>query len=120
MADPQIPADVAAALEKGNLIEAIKLLRQQKNIGLAEAKGVIEAIQRQAAANPRVKVNVKTTMGPPKHAPAPTAIPWPVAGAGETQLSPGQQPRTGAAHAVAVVLVLVGLAIAAAILFKLV
>jgi len=34
----QLPPDVAAALSRGNLIEAIKLLRGKYNIGLAEAR----------------------------------------------------------------------------------
>ena len=55
-----LPPQVADALAKGNLVAAIKYLREQKpNLGLAEAKALIEAIQRQQGAN--LKVNVKAT-----------------------------------------------------------
>jgi len=119
MPDPQVPPEIAAALEKGNLIEAIKLLRQ-KGIGLAEAKGMIEALQRQAAASGgNVKVNVKTTMrttaAPVRRAPAPRPAARPVAGHGETHLGPGQVPRGGNSAMAIALLVIAGLAIAAAI-----
>ena len=59
MADPvqSLPPQVSAALQRGNLIEAIKLLRQHRpQMGLVEAKALIDALQKQA----NVKVNVKT------------------------------------------------------------
>jgi ribosomal protein L7/L12 len=40
----RLPANVAAALARGNKIEAIKLLRQATGLGLAEAKHVIDAV----------------------------------------------------------------------------
>jgi ribosomal protein L7/L12 len=38
-----LPAAVVAALEQGNKIEAIKLLRQQTGLGLNEAKDAVDA-----------------------------------------------------------------------------
>jgi hypothetical protein len=44
-----LPPDAAAALSTGNKIEAIKLVRQSMNLGLAEAKAVVEAYESAAA-----------------------------------------------------------------------
>ena len=41
--------EVAAALARGNKIEAIKLVRQDTGLGLAEAKDLVEALARQPA-----------------------------------------------------------------------
>jgi hypothetical protein len=51
MAEPlkTLPPDVAAALSRGNVIEAIKLLRSKYNVGLAEARALLEALQKQSA-----------------------------------------------------------------------
>lgn len=38
-----LPADVIAAAQRGEKIEAIKLLRERTGIGLAEAKDAVEA-----------------------------------------------------------------------------
>jgi len=43
MAQNPLPAQVQQALERGHLIEAIKLLREASGLGLAEAKHAIEA-----------------------------------------------------------------------------
>ena len=50
MAEPgkTLPPDVAAALSRGNVIEAIKLLRTKHTVGLAEARALLEALQKQA------------------------------------------------------------------------
>jgi ribosomal protein L7/L12 len=40
------PADVIAALQSGNVIEAIKLWREHTGVGLAEAKSAVEDVQR--------------------------------------------------------------------------
>lgn len=45
-----LPSAVVAALQRGDKIEAIKLLREQSGLGLKEAKDVIEASQRKADA----------------------------------------------------------------------
>ena len=42
--DP-LPADVIAALQRGNKIEAIKRLRQASGLGLKEAKDAVEAAE---------------------------------------------------------------------------
>lgn len=39
----QIPAEAIEALERGNKIEAIKIVREAEGIGLKEAKGAVEA-----------------------------------------------------------------------------
>lgn len=46
MANPvdSLPADVVEAWRSGNKIEAIKRLREAKNLGLAEAKAAIDAL----------------------------------------------------------------------------
>lgn len=40
--DKQLPADVILAIEKGRKIEAIKLLREETGIGLANAKVLVD------------------------------------------------------------------------------
>jgi len=40
---PDIPRAAVEALRSGNLIEAIKVVRQERNIGLKEAKKEVEA-----------------------------------------------------------------------------
>ena len=42
----QLPSSVVAALQKGNKIEAIRLLREQTGLGLKEAKDAVEAPER--------------------------------------------------------------------------
>ena len=115
MADPHnIPPQVIQAVQRGNLIEAIKQLRQHKpQLGLAEAKALIEAIQRQANVPPLVqkaqaRVEAKVHPHAPPHSPPhpiPTALMNP-------NLSPGEVPRTSggavfAGLAIAVVVVIV-------------
>jgi ribosomal protein L7/L12 len=53
MPQPQtLPPEVIQALERGQLIEAIKLLRQARGLGLAEAKHAVEAHARGAQPRP--------------------------------------------------------------------
>ena len=40
---PSLPAAAIAALQQGNKIEAIKIVREDRNIGLKEAKDAVEA-----------------------------------------------------------------------------
>lgn len=40
---PDLPKAAVAALRHGNVIEAIKVVRQERNIGLKEAKKEVEA-----------------------------------------------------------------------------
>ena len=47
-----LPDDVRAALAAGQKIEAIRLLRQQRSMGLAEAKAAVESAEHPAAKTP--------------------------------------------------------------------
>ncbi|MGE0469046.1 MAG: ribosomal protein L7/L12 [Nitrospira sp.] len=49
---PDLPKSAVQALRHGNLIEAIKVVRQERNLGLKEAKGVVEAY---LASQPAIK-----------------------------------------------------------------
>ena len=46
----ELPADVAAAMQQGNKLEAIRLLREHTGIGLKEAKEAVESIGRRSSA----------------------------------------------------------------------
>jgi len=92
-----LPPNVVEALQKGNKIEAIKLLRQMTKMGLAEAKSMIDM---QSAgrtpgdkpptvarpSNPNAQSLASQHPAPHAHTPAPT-----VSASG---LSPGEVPRT--------------------------
>lgn len=52
-----LPPDVVAAIESGRRIEAVKLLRESRGLGLAEAKEAVDAYAR--------------SLGTPEAAPAP-------------------------------------------------
>jgi len=41
------------ALKRGNLIEAMKVIRDAKGVGLVEAKGIMEEVVRKLPADPR-------------------------------------------------------------------
>src|SRR5947207_10484099 len=95
MTDPlhDLPPQVAAAFQRGNLIEAIKILRKQRpQMGLAEAKALIEALQQQGQVKANVKTHVTTDVHhankphtPPAHAaPLPSMNPY---------ATPGEVPR---------------------------
>ncbi len=43
-----LPANVRIALQQGNTVEAIKLLRQHSSLGLKEAKDAVDAYQQEA------------------------------------------------------------------------
>jgi ribosomal protein L7/L12 len=63
MSQPQVlPPEVIQALERGKLIDAIKLLRQTRGLGLAEAKQAVEA---HARGGPK---RGATAAAPPAHA----------------------------------------------------
>ena len=40
--DGDLPKSAIDALWQGNVIEAIKLVRQERNVGLSEAKGLVD------------------------------------------------------------------------------
>ena len=46
-ADLDISDDVIAAVDAGRKIEAIKILREETGLGLAEAKGVVDQLARE-------------------------------------------------------------------------
>ncbi len=50
--DQELPPNVLAALQRGESIEAIKLLRSQRNLGLKEAKELLDAHQHGSSATP--------------------------------------------------------------------
>ncbi len=115
----QLPPDVAAALSRGNLIEAIKLLRGKYNIGLAEAKAFLEAVQKQtqagAAATTAARAKVQATMNPMAHAQHQHSVavaPHP------SHLSPGEMPRPSSGGLFAAVIVAIVFVIAASIYFS--
>src|SRR5438046_313427 len=99
----QLPPDVAAALSRGNLIEAIKLLRGKYNIGLAEAKALLESLQKQAQVSTasHAKASAPRTSGGFHHQ-QPAAVVHT-----DPHLSPGEVPRTSSGAAFAVVIVAV-------------
>ena len=116
----QLPPDVAAALSRGNVIEAIKLLRGKYKIGLAEARGLLEALQKQAAAGAQATAtkakaqakhahHIPTGMKPGLHHPH-TADTLHI----DPHLSPGEVPNTssGALFAAVVIAVLFFLGVA--------
>ena len=112
MADPQhLPPEVADALAKGHVIEAIKLLRQQRNLGLAEAKALVDAaLQKQGD----VKVNMKTNV---------RAVSRPAPRAGMERhpgLSPGEVPRRSTGAMIAVIFLLALVVIGAGVYLRLV
>ena len=79
------PDEVVAAIRAGRKVEAIRLLRLASGMGLAEAKAMVEQIERQM---------------PGRHAPAKASRP-------EPHLSPGEVPRRGAGKWLAVLAIAV-------------
>ena len=113
MAEPlrTLPPDVAAALAQGKVIEAIKLLRTKYNVGLAEARALLEALQKQAGAGAQATAakakaqakqvhHIPTGMKPGLHQPH-TADTLHI----DPHLSPGEVPRTSSGALFAAVLV---------------
>ncbi len=49
IADNQLPADVRDALQQGNKIEAINLMRERTGLGLKEAKDAVDAYQQESS-----------------------------------------------------------------------
>jgi len=119
MADTHnIPPQVLQAVQRGNLIEAIKFLRQHKpQLGLAEAKALIEAIQKQGVpplvqkAQARVESHASQTPHTPHaHHAVPSANMNP-------NVSPGEVPRTGSGSVFAVMVIAIVVVVAAAVYF---
>lgn len=76
--------EVAAALARGNKIEAIKLVRQDTGLGLAEAKDLVEALARQPAVT-AAREKVTAAWSETVQAGSSGTAPLP--------LAPGEQPR---------------------------
>jgi len=55
-------AEIVAAVDSGNKIEAIKLLREEAGLGLKEAKDAIDALARERRGDPAVADTVSNTM----------------------------------------------------------
>lgn len=81
---PELPHDVQAALERGDFMAAIRLLRERTGADLATAKKTIDERRRRAPASPR----------PTPVATGFEAMPPPVPGAEPSHLAPGEVPRT--------------------------
>ncbi|MBC8022636.1 MAG: hypothetical protein H7Y14_05930 [Burkholderiales bacterium] len=113
----QLPPDVAQALARGNLVEAIKLLRTKHNIGLAEAKGLLDAIQNQAkagaAAATAARSKAQATMHPMHAHQHEVALP-----PDPSHLSPGEMPRSSSGAVFAMVVVVIAFAIGVAMYFR--
>lgn len=58
--ESSLPADVIEAIRSNRKIEAIKLLREDRNLGLKEAKETVDAYVRQ---NPHLEVQRNTGGG---------------------------------------------------------
>ena len=111
MSERKFPPEVLEALRKGNNIEAIKLLRMATRTGLAEAKSVIDAMERHApqaheAADDRADHHPRI---PPSAASSPPPI---VVRPG---LGPGEQPRSAGGYGF---LILIGVAAIAWLAWK--
>ena len=91
----RLPAQAEAALRMGNRIEAIKIVRQAYNIGLAEAKAVIDAFE--AAGSSSAASTIASAAAAPEVMQNRTARPLPRASVPgyvkRDGLSPGEVPR---------------------------
>jgi hypothetical protein len=105
MTSAPLPPDVLAALKAGRPVDAIRLLREQRGIGLKEAHDAMDAFRR----DPRMASTVKTRAAPksvlagflPESVRESAPVEDPYAG-----LSPGEVPRRGRLVWVLVVLFL--------------
>ena len=94
---PPLPPDVAEALAKGHLLEAVKRLRATMPMGLKEAKSLIEGHLRHNTLGqtpPTPPPPRQRTVGMPVRAQAPRHHPT-VHAPGRPGLSPGEVPKTG-------------------------
>jgi hypothetical protein len=123
MADTHnIPPKVIEAVQRGNLIEAIKYMRQHKpQLGLAEARALIEAIQRQGGVPAVVqKAQAKVAAQANEHTPkihAHHAVPPLPQSMMDPNHSPGEVPRASSGAAFALVIVAIVIVLAAAAYF---
>jgi hypothetical protein len=116
-----LPPQVTQALQRGNVIEAIKLLRQHMpQLGLAEAKAMLDALQKEAVkvqAQAKAQTAAQHAQHNPHvsrpHAPAHTPIVPP----SPSDLSPGEMPRTSSGAVFAGIFVAIVVVLAAAVYF---
>ena len=101
-----LSAAAVAALAQGNKIEAIKLLRQATKLGLAEAKGIIDALD---------AAHARGAQSPPKTIHPHAAHHFPGRPGG---LSPGEVPRSGGGGAVIAIVAIVAAALGAWLYLK--
>lgn len=92
---PALPLQVLDALQRGQVVEAIKLMRQQQGLGLKEAKEMVDAARQHLVATPGATSRPSAT---PRPAP-PETPPQPLNGR-----APGEEPQHS--HAVDAVLLL--------------
>ena len=98
---PELPHDVQSALERGDFLAAIRLLRERTGVDLSTARQVIDQRRRGAARSP--------SAAPPRPGTDTgfDAAPPPLPGGGPSDLAPGEVPRTRSkVGAVVVVLLL--------------
>jgi hypothetical protein len=95
---------VLAALRGGNKIEAIKLLRERTGVGLAEAKGIVDA--HEAPAHDDVADHM-----PARRPAVAFTRPKPSAHVKRDGLSPGEVPRTSGGLQAAIFFVAIAAAI---------
>ncbi|MEO7742757.1 MAG: hypothetical protein ABIR98_07470 [Usitatibacter sp.] len=108
---PPVPPDVAEALAKGHLLEAVKRLRAASPMGLAEAKSVIEwHVRHNALRPPSASSKPAPRPGPVGMARGPAAHHHPTVHApGRPGLSPGEVGKTRGGGAGIVVLLAVAM-----------
>jgi len=109
---PPLPPDVADALAKGHLLEAVKRLRAASPMGLAEAKSVLEwHVRHNAQSGVRKAVAARpapsdAAFHAPRHHPAKAHLP------SRPGLSPGEVPKTSGGGLGVVVLLIVAAGLA--------
>lgn len=108
-----LPPQVIEALRRGRMIDAIKLLRESGEFGLAEAKSLIEWHARQNTI-PTRRAGAPGPSSPPdagaRPAEAARPLPQPTRATVNRGLSPGEVPRTGSnAAGIAAMLVVAAL-----------
>jgi len=90
------------ALRAGNKIEAIKIIREATGVGLAEAKSIVEEIEKALPSVPPSAAGARASSAPLRS---------------DTGLAPGEVARSGGAGKWLVLLVVVAVALVAAFFY---